>query len=251
MRTVSTSLGGARRAADLVVRHIKHLVLEGRVADGQRLASEKELARQFGVSRVTVRDALRTLEAQGFVEVLPGSRGEVYVSTPGLEHATESLRNLLRLRTASFQALAEARLALEPEVAALAARRRTQEDLDRLQEAVLAAHAAVAEGRPYSPPLSLGFHAALARATHNPFLVCAVDSFRSLFEEALTRLHPDPRMARRAADDHQGIAEAVRRRDAHTARERMRSHIRYFVGRVRKLDERGAWGWKTPNRHSP
>lgn len=223
-----------------MVRHIKHLVLNGAVVDGQRLASEKELARQFGVSRVTVRDGLRVLEAQGFVEVLPGSRGGVYVCTPRLEQATESLRNLLRLRRASFRALAEARLALEPEVAALAARRRTPEDLERLREAVRQARASVVAGRPYDPPLSLGFHAALARATHNPFLVCAVDSFRTLFEEALMRLYPDPRMARRAADDHEAIAEAVRRRDAEAARERMRGHIRYFAGRVRKLDQRGA-----------
>ncbi|MDR7599865.1 MAG: FadR/GntR family transcriptional regulator [Armatimonadota bacterium] len=226
------------RASDSVVRHIKEMVLRGELRSGQRLPSEKELARQFGLSRVTIRDALRVLESEGFVRIRVGAGGGVFVSVPGPRHVTESLANLLRVNRASLRALAEARLLLEPEVAALAAQRARPKDLEAMHAAVEAARAGRQRGDPYFIPHSVGFHTALAEASGNPVLVAALASFRALFHEVLARLLPDGAMATRAVEDHQAILDAVRARDPERARSLMREHLLYFAERVQKLSRR-------------
>ncbi len=223
------------RASDAVVRYVKERILRGQLRRGQRLPPEKELARQFGLSRVTIRDALRVLESEGFVHIRVGSRGGVFVSVPGPRHVSESLANLLRVNRASLRALAEARLLLEPEVAALAAQRARSRDLEAMRRAVEDARAARQRGDPYFIPHSVGFHSALAEASGNPVLACALASFRSLFHEALARLLPDDAMAARAVEDHQAILDAVRAKDAEGARDLMREHLAYFAERVERL----------------
>lgn len=220
------------RASDAVVRHIKQMVLQGRLRSGERLPPEKELARQYGLSRATIRDALRVLESEGFVHIRVGARGGVFVSVPGPSHVTESLANLLRANRASLHALAEARLLLEPEVAALAAWRARGKELDAMRRAVEDARAALERAEADFIPYSVAFHAALAEASRNPVLVCALASFRGLFHQALARLLPDDAMAVRAVDDHQAILEAVRAHDAERARSLMREHVAYFARRV-------------------
>ncbi len=226
------------RASEVVVQHIKGMVLGGQLRDGQRLPSEKELARQFGLSRVTIRDALRVLESEGFVRIKLGARGGVFASVPGPQHVTASLANLLRVNRASLRALAEARLLLEPEVAALAAQRARLRDLDAMRRAVEEARAARQRQDPYFIPYSVGFHTALAEASGNPVLVCALGSFRALFHEVLARLLPDDSMAARAVDDHQAILDAVAARDPDRARQLMREHLAYFAQRVERLVRR-------------
>jgi DNA-binding FadR family transcriptional regulator len=223
------------RASDAVVQHIKELVVTGQLRSGQRLPSEKELAKLFGLSRVTVRDALRVLEAEGFVRIKVGARGGAFISAPGPQHVTRSLTNLLRVNRASLRALAEARLILEPEVAALAAQRARPADLRAMRRAVEDARAARERHDPYFIPHSVGFHTALAEACGNPVLVCALASFRALFHEVLARLLPDDAMAARAVEDHQAILQAVAARDAERARALMREHLAYFAQRVDRL----------------
>lgn len=226
----------------MVVEHIKGLVLAGQLRSGQRLLSEKELARQFGLSRATIRDALRVLESEGFVRIKVGARGGVFVSVPGPQHVTASLANLLRVNQASLRALAEARLLLEPEVAALAARRARPKDLEAMGQAVEQAREARKRKDPYFIPDSVRFHTALAEATRNPVLVSALASFRTLFHEALARLLPDDGMAARAVEDHQAILEAVAARDPERARSLMREHLAYFSRRVERLARCRRWG---------
>lgn len=223
------------RASDVVVQHIKGMVLAGQLRAGQRLPSEKELARQFGLSRVTVRDALRVLEAEGFVRIRLGARGGVFVSVPGPQQVTASLANLLRVNRASLRALAEARLLLEPEVAALAAQRARPGDLQAMRTAVEEARQ---RKDPYFIPHSVRFHTALSEASGNPVLVCALASFWALFHEALARLLPDDGMAARAVEDHQAILDAVASRDPDRARALMREHLAYFAQRVERLARR-------------
>jgi GntR family transcriptional repressor for pyruvate dehydrogenase complex len=226
------------RASDAVVQHIKGMVLAGHLRAGQRLPSEKELARQFGLSRVTIRDALRVLEAEGFVRIKLGARGGVFVSVPGPQQVTASLANLLRVNRASLRALAEARLLLEPEVAALAAQRARPRDLRAMRRAVEEARQARQRKDPYFIPYSVRFHTALAEASGNPVLVCALASFRALFHEVLARLLPDDGMAARAVEDHQAILDAVASRDPDRARALMREHLAYFAQRVERLARR-------------
>ncbi len=220
------------RASEEIVHQVKALIFGGRLGPGDPLPSEKDLAEEFGLSRVTVRDALRVLESQGLIEIKVGARGGAFVASPSTHPVSESLANMLRLKRATFQDLGEARLLVEPHVAFLAAQRATPEDMRAMEEAVTGARGARAAGDPYFIPSSVAFHIALAEAAKNPVLLFAVDSFRTLFHEALAALLPADDMAARAIADHQRILDAIRARDADAARRLMHDHLSYFAARV-------------------
>jgi DNA-binding FadR family transcriptional regulator len=226
------------RASDEVVRQIRARIFGRRLRPGDRLPSEKDLARQFGLSRITVRDGLRVLESQGLVEIRVGARGGAFVARPSPQPVSDSLATMLRLQRATVRHLAEARLVVEPEVAALAAQRATARDLAAMARAIEAARVGRAARDPYFIPHSVAFHLALAEAAKNQVLLSAVSSFRNLFHEALAGLLPAEDMARRAIADHERIRQAIADRDPARARRLMAAHLAYFAERVRRTGSR-------------
>ncbi len=231
------------RASSDVIAQIREAIFSGRYRPGDRLSTERELARQFGVSRVTVRDALRVLEASGLIRVKVGGQGGPYVARPDVAHLTESLGNHVRLSGTTFRELAEARLALETTVARLAAERATEEDLVSLKSAI---RGAVQPSQAASA--SLDFHSALATAAHNRALLIMFAATRALIHEAFDELHArQPDMAGSARTTHQALYEAIARRDPDAAVRIMRAHLHEFSKRAERasvapaeLDQRRA-----------
>jgi DNA-binding FadR family transcriptional regulator len=218
------------RASSDVIAQIRRAIFSGRYQPGDRLSTERELARQFGVSRVTVRDALRALEASGLIRVKVGGQGGPYVAQPDVSHVSESLGTHLRLSGTSFRELAEARLALETTAARLAAERATEEDLDRLRSAIRG---------PLRPSqtatASLDFHTALVKAAHNGALLVMFAATRALIQEAFDELHAQqPDMADAARTAHQALYDAIAGRDADTAVGIMRAHLYEFADRAER-----------------
>src|SRR3979411_2630201 len=189
------------RASSDVIAQIRQAIMSGQYQPGDRLPTEREMAQQFGVSRVTVRDALRALEANGLVRVKVGGQGGPYVSTPDIALLSDSIGTHLHLRGTSFQHLAEARRALERTAARLAAQRAPPDDLAALEAAI--------QG-PMRPPhssdtaaSSLDFHTALVIASHNQALLAMFQATRALIQEAFDQLHAQqPEMATAAIKTH-------------------------------------------------
>src|SRR5215213_1126414 len=173
------------RASSDVIAQIRAAILSGRFRPGDRLPTERELAQQFGVSRVTVRDALRALEASGLIRVRVGGQGGPYVAEPDVALLSEALGTHLRLLGTTFRELAEARLALETTAARLAAERATTDDLKALEHAAQG-EAQAASG---SAASSLDFHTTLVRAAHNGALLTMFMATRALIQEAFDTLH--------------------------------------------------------------
>lgn len=231
------------RASTDVIAQIREAIFSGRYQPGDRLPTEREMARQFGVSRVTVRDALRGLEAAGLVQVKVGGQGGPYVAHPDLSLLTESLGTHFHLQGTTFQELAEARLALETTATRLASERATEEDLKELEAAI---HG------PIRPPegaaaKSLDFHTALVRAAHNRALLIMFMATRALIQEAFDELHArQPDMAESARKTHGELYEAIRAREADRAVSIMRDHLYEFAERA----ERAAKKERRPGRRA-
>jgi len=223
------------RASDDVLRQIKASILDGKLEPGARLPAEKELAEQFGLSRITIRDALRVLESQGLVEIKVGAGGGAFVTQPDAQRLSALLTDLLRLQKASMKELVEARLVIETAIVTFAAERATVSDFEAMQRAIDAARAGRSLGDPRFTSHSVDFHIALAEAAKNPVLLFTVSSFRTLFYETLDKLLPDDAMAQRAIKDHQQLLNAIKARDDQRARELMHKHLTYFQVRVQKL----------------
>ena len=222
------------RASDEVVQQVKALIFGGRLAPGDQLPSEKDLTEQFQLSRITIRDALRVLESEGLIEIRVGARGGAFVARPSTQRVSDSLTNLLRLRQITIQDLIEARLAVEPHVASLAAQRASAHDIEAMERAVERARATRAAGDPRFMPHSVAFHIALAEAAKNQVLLFTVNSLRTPFHEALATLLPADDMAQRAIADHHQILDAIRTRDGERAAHLMHEHLAYFAKRVGK-----------------
>jgi DNA-binding FadR family transcriptional regulator len=157
----------ARRTFEAVVGQIAEAVRMGQLRVGERLPSERLLAEQMDVSRPTLREAIKVLAEAGVVEVRPGSAGGTFVVSetipPSLVEVTES-------RLAEIPAVLEARRALEPAVAQLAARHGTETDFLEL-ERIVEMQREELDNWPRITLLDNRFHAQLARATKNPVLI--------------------------------------------------------------------------------
>ena len=232
------------RASSAIVDQIRTAIVGGRLKQGDRLPPERELAAQFGVSRVTVRDALRALEATGLVEIRVGARGGAFVSAPSGTFVGQAMSDLMLMSVVSAEDVVEARLIVELGTVTLACARATDEDLAALRALAERAKEELAAGT-YTRELSWQFHSLLSQAAHNE----AIDSLTHSFQDSLS-MHPvrvrEPRAAAFAAtvDEHGRILAAIERRDGATARQEMATHLLRGTG-LEKREAALLGLWKT------
>lgn len=223
------------RLADQVADALAAEVRSGRLSEGDRLPTEAALAEQFGVSRTVVREAVSRLKSLGLLDSRQGSG--VYVRPAGVEPLRFEMPHVAS-REAVIQ-MVELRRALEAEVAALAAERRTPEDVQRIREAIEALHAAVAAGGNGADE-DVRFHRAIAEAARNPFLIGTLQYLRQFLHGAtrVTRANEARRadFAREVAQEHARIVEAIEAGDPLRAREAAKSHMDNAIRRIEQAD---------------
>jgi GntR family transcriptional repressor for pyruvate dehydrogenase complex len=217
------------RMLDDVFVQIRDAIVAGEVAEGERLPNERELAERFAVGRPTVREALRSLEALGIVEIRPGRAGGAYATQPSEATLGSALSTLVSLRGASAQELAEFRLGFEAETAWWAARRADAGDvaeLERLVEETRLRLEQVADDYTPVTEADARWHEALARATRNRLRIgisLGLHEPRLKQVPALGEAHA--RYARTIPAALADITRAVELHDADGARSAMVEHI--------------------------
>jgi GntR family transcriptional repressor for pyruvate dehydrogenase complex len=212
--------------ANRVTNQIEQLMMDGRLQPGDRLPPERELARQFGVSRTVVREAVRALAAKSLLEVEPGSGTTVRSPTP--KSVAQSMTMLLRATRTEidYDKVHEVRRILEVEIAGLAAERRTDEDLKEMEEILRqTAEAEIQDDRESFPECDVAFHAALACATHNELFSLLLDSMADIMIKVRQLGFEVPDMPMRALRHHCAIFERVKAGDPKGARRAMREHL--------------------------
>lgn len=223
----------AARISDTIVEQIRSLIRQGHLQPGDRLPNERKLCERFGVSRVSVRDALRILEASGLIEIRVGARGGAFLTAPSAAGVGARLSDMLTMSSLSAQEVTEARMVFELGIIDLVCARANDEDLADLTEICERSSAAVEAGQ-YTMDLSLEFHVRLAHTTHNQALDLIVESFQealrmSLFEAKSVA----PLMGVVGTDEHWELVKALRDRDATTARAVMEVHLARTSTRLR------------------
>lgn len=212
------------RASDSVVAKIQSLIVDQRLSAGDPLPPERELAELLAVSRNILREALGVLGQKGLIEVRPG-RG-TFVSEPSSASASDSLRLLFDLRRVSLVELSDARLLIEPPVAALAAENRTDEDLTSLAVWMERLHASVEDPTEHVAA-DIGFHAAIASAAKHRVFQFMVDAVRIPVKRSMTVGTAVESALSRSDEQHEQILFAIRRQDSEGAASAMRTHIEY------------------------
>lgn len=220
------------RISEVIVEQIRLLMRQGQLKPGDRLPAERDLCERFGVSRVTVREALRMLESSGLVEIRVGARGGAFVTVPTSDRVGKGLADLLSLSIVSAGDVTEVRLILEVGLIPLVCERATEEDLDDLERICARSQAALRAGE-YTMELSAEFHARVAQATHNPAVAMLVESFRGPMLMSLEQAREAaPEMGRLGTDEHKRFVSAVRERDCPAATHIMREHLERTAHRV-------------------
>ncbi len=212
------------RASSSIADQIRGAIVGGRLRQGERLPPERELAEQFGVSRVTVRDALRALEAMGLIEVRVGARGGAFVTVPTGSVVGQTMSDMMMMQAITPEDIVEARLLVELGTVTLACVRATEEDLERLRDVDKRAHEALANGT-YTRELSWDFHATLAEAAHNRAVEGLAGSFRSSLSMHPIRTREGAKAFERTVDEHRLTYDALEARDGATARREMAHHL--------------------------
>ena len=222
------------RISKMIVDQVRELIRSGRLVAGDRLPSERELAEQFGVSRVTVRDGLRSLEAMGLLDVKVGANGGAFLRAPSSDDAGRGMSDMLLMAELSPEEIAEARLMLELNTVILAVRRAEPEDIQALRAICERSAELLVEGE-YDVHLSWDFHERLARATHNAAIAMIHRSFRGPLSMARARAREPASVAhRRTVKEHTELVDALEARDA----ERARSVLAHHLVRATNLEDR-------------
>ena len=228
------------RISETIADQIRSLVRSGRLAPGDRLPSERDLCQQFGVSRVTVRDALRLLEGSGLIDTRVGARGGAFVRVPSGSQIGEGIADMVTMAALHADEVTEARMVLEVGIVGLVCDRATEEDFAALKEICDRSAVAVSEGR-YDVSYSAEFHTRFAQAAHNRALDLLVESFQIPLRHSLEEAKAvDPKMGKRGVAEHCELVEAVERRDAGEARSIMSRHLGRTARRVGKPAQKGA-----------
>jgi DNA-binding FadR family transcriptional regulator len=211
-----------RRVATVLVDHI----VAGRLRDGDRLPPELELARQFGVNRSTVREALRELDSAGLLGRRPGSKRMV-VMRPGPAQVGAGVRRALVLHEVTFVDVWEALMILEPPLAAQAATRRSRAALAGLK---LTLKNLIADEDSAATVIHVGeFFRALGAAAGNPALLLAHEPLIQLLEPSLAAMIDKVPQARaRIIGAQRRLCAACALRDGAAAHSWMAKHIRDF-----------------------
>jgi DNA-binding FadR family transcriptional regulator len=224
-----------QRLYHTVANKILEMIDSGVFPPGSRLPGERELAKRFEVSRVSIREAEIALQAQGRVEIKVGSG--VYV----LDQTNLPIYGLPKV--GPFE-LTEARCLYEGEAAALAATMITDQDLDRLEHLIDVMNETV-EDELTREEADEEFHLIIARATKNHAILFVVDSLWKMRTEAaqLQKVYAEAcaRENSNRDDEHQAILDALRRRDSGAARAAMRAHFSSLINVLLKDSEEQAY----------
>jgi GntR family transcriptional repressor for pyruvate dehydrogenase complex len=210
------------RVAEEVADRVRALMLDGTFPPGEPIPSERHLAERFGVSRGSIRDALRTLETIGLLETRHGQG--TFARELSVDRLVAPLASVMAYRSDLQDELMDVRRMFEPAVARVAALRATKEDLDDLQRILDTQRQKLKTGQSAIVE-DTAFHAILARSTRNRVVMSIMATLNDLLVESRTHSLEQKGRPARSMDGHEAVVAALRRQDAEGAYQAMYHHI--------------------------
>ena len=197
------------KISDQIIEQIRNAILSGHFKPGDKVAPEKELMFEFGVSKATLREALRVLEVMGLVEIRKGVAGGVFIAEVDMKTTIHGIINFLHFKTVSIKDITMIRYLLEPPVAQIAASRIQPEDIVKLETMITEdpadPHTIVSK--------EIGFHRYLARMTENPILILMLDFIDNILDDIKFKLNLGVEFYHKVAKAHRAILECLKQKD--------------------------------------
>jgi DNA-binding FadR family transcriptional regulator len=224
-----------RRAFEEVCERVRSDVAAGKLIPGDRLPAERTLAERFGVSRAVVREALKTLEAAGMVQMHKGVNGGPVIRAGNAESVTHAVRDMVALGQISTDSVTEARILVTADAIRLACERGSAADFDAIERDIDRCEQLTRGGKFNRSGYIVEFYDLLARATHNEVLVMLVSSLSEIQRQLLDRISPQPRA--NVVNVRRRVLKHLRARDAQSASDEITAHLK-SLNRYIKAQER-------------
>jgi GntR family transcriptional repressor for pyruvate dehydrogenase complex len=220
-----TSIVDGKQAHEKIVTQIKDAIFENKIPPGQRLQSERELAKIFNTSRVTLRSAILTLKNSGLLFVKKGTGGGTFVTEDiGGTKISELLHDIIRWKNISIEHVIDVRGIIEPSIAHFAAKNRTDKDIKKIWASIADLDLSFHQKKTFQSQ-DEHFHKALADAAHNPLLSVFQAALIDLLFEFISSIkwHEDEKKS--MSSYHKKIAKKIEDKDAGGARRVMVAHL--------------------------
>lgn len=225
-----------RRAFEAVCDSIRAQVAKGALKPGDRLPSDRALAENFGVSRMAVREALRSLEMAGVVQAQAGVAGGFFICQGSADGLSQAVQDMVALGGIPSADVTEARIHLTGIAISLACERGTTEDFDAIEKDIERYAAAARTGQPLrDSSVITSFYHLLGRATHNQAVVMLIDALSEVVRNMLARIDPVP--GEDVAQVRRKVLRHLRERDAARASAALTRHLKALDGYI---EERSA-----------
>ena len=212
------------RTSRLVEQQIKQAIFNKRFPVGSKLPTEREFAEMFHVSRTSVREAFRSLERSGFISIRKGAQGGAFISKGLSKHVVESMIDMFESGEISLEEILQARLIIEPSVAAEAAKRATPEDLERLKETNRMLRKGYETGDP-SIENNPRTHRAIAEMSNNRVILMIMRVLMDVHTQRMSDIKLDDEAKAEILSQHEEIIEVIMKKDSQLAFEKMKRHI--------------------------
>lgn len=219
-----------RTSYHALAEHLRERILSGHIPEGSPLPNERELGDSTGLSRGSVREALRMLEVEGLLSIKTGRNGGGTIRLPDTGGVSRTLGAYVRGQQVPFDSVLEAREALEPALASLAATHRTPVDIAAI--AAAAGELAAADDTARFIAANTQWHWAVAQASQNRLLIAVVAALSNLLHQSNVENFVSQDVRQAVIRAHAGIENAIRMGDADAAHRRMARHVKSYRQQV-------------------
>ena len=221
MTYMATAYKGTK--CDIVTEQLKDMIISGTYKSGEKLPNEASLCEMFGVSRITIREAMKKLSMMGLLDIRQGKG--TFVKSMDLSLFMKPLYQLIDFEEVDIDAIFDARLYIESGTVYLAATRRTEADLERMERILQELKKAIAmEALNSVSHYDSAFHEEIAKCAGNPILLACLQAVNEINKTCVLRLSKSMERLDDCFDEHYKIYEGIKNQNADAAVEALRRH---------------------------
>lgn len=214
------------RISQAIIDQIKDAIFQKKLKVGDKLPSERQLMEQFQASRVTVREALRTLEYSSILEIKRGTQGGAFVRDPNIKFVNNFLQDMFSMGNIRVSDLTEARMAVEPFSVKVACERIQEGPLDQIKQNIHEAKEYLKRNHANDARLlNLEFHRIIAQASENQVIFFMIDSIMDIMENNISSILLSAEPVESTVHFHEEIYQAIKDHDPEKAQDLMLRHI--------------------------
>ncbi len=214
----------ANRISQNIVEQIRGAILAGELKIGDQLPSEKDFAKHFNVSKSSLREAYRVLEAYGLLEIRQGMSGGAFIKEVDFSTVKDSLANYFFFQNPGLRDYTQIRTFIEPQVVEICAEKITSEDIEYLENNILAMEQEP-DGETFISDLDIAFHKKLVDIAENKIISLIVEIVQTALINIKRIVHTDKQFLHMVCTDHKAIVNALSEHNPQKASEAMLVHI--------------------------